>query len=110
MCAAPPSPTTTRSGPAGWESTPTPSSIPAGARAGEELAALGRAGTRATDVVHVGDTLSADMAGARAAGITPIHFDPLRACRAYDHRHIRALAGLWQHIRPGVWEETLTMS
>ena len=82
----------------------------AGARADEELAALGRAGTRATDVVHVGDTLSADMAGARAAGITPIHFDPLRACRAYDHRHIRALAGLWQHIRPGVWEETLTMS
>jgi putative hydrolase of the HAD superfamily len=80
------------------------------ARAGEELAALGRAGARATDVVHVGDTLSADVAGARAAGITPIHFDPLRACRAPDHRHIRTLAGLWQHIRPGVWEETLTMS
>lgn len=63
-------------------------------------AALHRAGAgvRATDVVHVGDTLSADVAGARAAGITPIHFDPLRACRARDHRHIRTLPGLWRHL------------
>jgi HAD superfamily hydrolase (TIGR01509 family) len=63
-------------------------------------AALARAGTgvRATDVVHVGDTLSADVAGARAVGITPIHFDPLRACRARDHRHIRTLPGLWRHV------------
>jgi FMN phosphatase YigB (HAD superfamily) len=62
--------------------------------------ALARAGPgiRAADVVHVGDTLSTDIAGARAAGITPIHFDPLRACRAPDHRHIRTLPGLWQHI------------
>jgi putative hydrolase of the HAD superfamily len=63
-------------------------------------AALHRAGAgiRATDVVHVGDTLSADVAGARDAGITPIHFDPLRACRARDHRHIRTLAGIWRHV------------
>jgi putative hydrolase of the HAD superfamily len=62
--------------------------------------ALARAGAgiRAADTVHVGDTLSTDIAGARAAGITPIHFDPLRACRAPDHRHIRTLPGLWQHI------------
>jgi putative hydrolase of the HAD superfamily len=58
------------------------------------------AGIRATEVVHVGDTLSADVAGARAAGITPIHFDPLRACRARDHRHIRSLPGLWRHVAP----------
>ena len=55
-------------------------------------------GIRATEVVHVGDTLSADVAGARAAGITPIHFDPLRACRAADHRHLRTLRGIWQHM------------
>lgn len=67
-------------------------------RAGDELAALGRAGARATDVVHIGDMLSTDVAGARAAGITPIHFDPLRACRAPDHRHIRTLPGIWQHV------------
>jgi len=62
-------------------------------------AALDRAGGVApADVVHVGDTLSADVAGARAVGITPIHFDPLRACRAPEHRHIRTLPGLWQHV------------
>jgi putative hydrolase of the HAD superfamily len=58
------------------------------------------AGAGATDVVHVGDTLSADIAGARAAGVTPIHFDPLRACRANDHRHIRSLTGIWRHVAP----------
>jgi putative hydrolase of the HAD superfamily len=65
-------------------------------------AALARAGAgiEPADVVHVGDTLAADVAGARAAGITPIHFDPLRTCRALDHRHVRALAGLWRHITP----------
>jgi HAD superfamily hydrolase (TIGR01509 family) len=65
-------------------------------------AALHRAGAgiRATDVVHVGDTLSADVAGARDAGITPVHFDPLRACRARDHRHISSLSGIWRHIAP----------
>ncbi len=61
-------------------------------------AALALAGATATDTVHVGDTLTNDVAGARAAGITPIHFDPLRACRATDHRHVRTLPGLWQHI------------
>jgi putative hydrolase of the HAD superfamily len=60
--------------------------------------ALARAGTTPDETVHVGDTLVNDVAGARAAGITPIHLDPLRACRDRDHRHIRTLAGLWQHI------------
>jgi putative hydrolase of the HAD superfamily len=52
-------------------------------------------------VVHVGDTLCTDIDGARAAGITPIHFDPLRGCRAGDHRHIRVLAGVWRHVLAG---------
>ena len=51
-------------------------------------------------VVHVGDMLSTDVAGARAAGIVPIHLDPLRRCRAPDHRHIRALSGIWRHVAP----------
>ncbi len=65
-------------------------------------AALAVAGDRIApvDVVHVGDTLTADVAGARAAGITPVHFDPLRACRARDHRHVRSLSGLWHHLAP----------
>lgn len=62
--------------------------------------ALARADVAATETVHVGDMLSTDISGAQAAGITPIHFDPLRACRAGDHRHVRTLAGLWHHATP----------
>jgi putative hydrolase of the HAD superfamily len=60
--------------------------------------ALGRAGVDASSVVHVGDFVAADVEGARAAGITPIHLEPLRACRRHDHRHVRTLAGLWRHV------------
>ncbi|MBV8946344.1 MAG: HAD family hydrolase [Solirubrobacterales bacterium] len=63
-------------------------------------AALDRAPATPATAVHVGDTLANDVAGARAAGITPIHFDPLRACRARDHRHVRSLAGIRRHIAP----------
>lgn len=62
--------------------------------------ALERAGATADATVHVGDTLVSDVRGARAAGITPIHFDPLRLCQALDHRHVRSLPGLWRHIAP----------
>jgi putative hydrolase of the HAD superfamily len=62
--------------------------------------ALARAGVTPVEAVHVGDTLANDVAGARVAGITPIHFDPLRSCRAGDHRHIRTLPGIWQHLAP----------
>jgi putative hydrolase of the HAD superfamily len=72
--------------------------------------ALARAGTAPAQTVHVGDSVANDVVGARAAGITPIHLDPLRACRAPDHRHIRSLPGLWQHIDPTTWEETPSMS
>jgi putative hydrolase of the HAD superfamily len=48
--------------------------------------------------VHIGDTLRADVDGALAAGIVPIHLDPGRACRG-EHRHVRSLAGVWQHVR-----------
>jgi putative hydrolase of the HAD superfamily len=60
--------------------------------------ALERARVDAQSVVHVGDMLSSDIAGARAAGITPIHLDPYRRCRVPDHRHIRALNGIWRHV------------
>lgn len=62
--------------------------------------ALQRAKVDARSVVHVGDMVSTDVAGARAAGITPIHFDPNHSCRAGDHRHIRSLASIWRHVVP----------
>jgi phosphoglycolate phosphatase-like HAD superfamily hydrolase len=62
--------------------------------------ALERAGVEPTAVVHVGDMVSTDVTGARAAGIVPIHLDPTRRCRARDHRHVRALNGVWRHVAP----------
>lgn len=64
--------------------------------------ALGQAAAAPRDAVHVGDMLSTDIAGARAAGIEPLHLDPQRRCRATDHRHVRTLAGIWRHVAPPV--------
>jgi putative hydrolase of the HAD superfamily len=56
---------------------------------GHALDPLGVAPARA---VYVGDTMRYDVAGARAAGLTPIHFDPLALCaQRNDHAHITAL-------------------
>jgi len=63
-------------------------------------AALELAGGDPSAVVHIGDMVSADIVGAHAAGIVPIHVDPFRWCRASDHRHIRALNGVWSHVEP----------
>lgn len=60
--------------------------------------ALRRAGATREAVVHIGDMLSTDIAGARAAGIEPLHFDPTGRCRVPDHRHLRSLPGIWRHI------------
>ncbi|HTX10869.1 MAG TPA: HAD family hydrolase [Solirubrobacteraceae bacterium] len=60
--------------------------------------ALALAGAAASETAHVGDALVNDVAGALAAGITPIHFDPLRLCRANDHRHVRSLPGISRHV------------
>jgi putative hydrolase of the HAD superfamily len=61
-------------------------------------AALERAGVGPGEAVHVGDMLSTDVRGATAVGITAIHFDPRRSCRARDHRHVRSLAEIWSHL------------
>lgn len=57
-------------------------------------AALERAGVSALDAVHVGDMVSTDVDGARAASITPIHLDPYGLCDQRDHRHIGSLSEL----------------
>jgi len=51
--------------------------------------------TASATVVHVGDSLRYDVAGARAAGLQPVHLDPHGFCPAPDgHRHVRTLAEL----------------
>ena len=46
-------------------------------------------------VLHVGDSLRFDVAGALAAGLQPVHLDPYGFCPApHGHRHVRTLAQL----------------
>lgn len=53
-----------------------------------------RVGVAPEKAVHVGDALSADVGGARAAGIRPVHLDPLGLCASGDHDDIRSLREL----------------
>ena len=47
----------------------------------------------AADAVHVGDMASADVDGAHAAGVRPLHMDPFGDCPypAGHHEHVRSL-------------------
>ena len=46
-------------------------------------------------VLHVGDSLRYDVAGALAAGLQPVHMDPYGFCPAPGgHPHVRSLAEL----------------
>lgn len=54
------------------------------------LAALGLPAGRCR---YVGDTLTYDVAGALAAGLVPVHLDPVGWCPG-DHRHVRWLDDL----------------
>jgi putative hydrolase of the HAD superfamily len=56
--------------------------------------ALEKLNVAPSDAVHVGDTAWADVDGAHAAGVRPLHLDPYRDCpdRAGHHEHIRSLA------------------
>jgi putative hydrolase of the HAD superfamily len=48
-----------------------------------------------SNVLHVGDSLRYDVAGAVAAGLQPVHMDPYGFCPVPDdHPHIRRLADL----------------
>jgi putative hydrolase of the HAD superfamily len=44
--------------------------------------------------LHVGDTVGADVDGARAAGVQPLHYDPYGLCTDDSHPHLDDLAAL----------------
>jgi putative hydrolase of the HAD superfamily len=56
--------------------------------------ALAAVGTPPARTVHVGDTLTYDVAGARAAGIHPVHYDPFRLCGGDGHDDVASLVEL----------------
>jgi putative hydrolase of the HAD superfamily len=56
--------------------------------------AMEKLGVRPDEAVHIGDSIRFDVAGARAAGVRPLHFDPFAMCSQTDHEHIASLAEL----------------
>jgi putative hydrolase of the HAD superfamily len=62
-------------------------------------AALAAVGVPAEQAVHVGDSVLADVGGALAAGIRPLHLDPFQVCEDGDHDHIRKLGEVVDVIR-----------
>jgi putative hydrolase of the HAD superfamily len=54
--------------------------------------ALTACGVGPESVVHVGDSQRADVAGALAAGIRPLHLDPFDLCPDRTHEHIHRLS------------------
>jgi putative hydrolase of the HAD superfamily len=65
------------------------------------LEALGIDAEATSRVVHVGDSIFADVTGARAAGLRPLHLDPYGDCPAPegDHEHVRSLAEVAALVR-----------
>jgi putative hydrolase of the HAD superfamily len=59
------------------------------------LRALEVLGVRPDRAIHVGDTGWADVVGARAAGVRPVHLDPHGFCpNPDDHEHVSDLDGV----------------
>jgi putative hydrolase of the HAD superfamily len=63
--------------------------------------ALDALGVDAAEAIHVGDTPAADVAGARAAGVTPVLVDPYDLHPAVDCRRVRSLADVPAIVREG---------
>lgn len=56
--------------------------------------ALEATGSDPARTVHVGDTLHADVVGATAAGVRPLHLDPVGWCEDDGHEHVPDLAAV----------------
>jgi putative hydrolase of the HAD superfamily len=56
--------------------------------------ALEATGVAPEAAIHVGDAVGADVAGARAAGVRPVHLDPHGFCADTSHPHLRSLGEL----------------
>jgi putative hydrolase of the HAD superfamily len=60
--------------------------------------ALPSLGLDPSDVVYVGDSVKYDIRSAEAAGMTPLHFDPLNFCEDTDHLHIARVADVLHYV------------
>jgi putative hydrolase of the HAD superfamily len=64
--------------------------------------ALDALGLEPGECIHVGDTPAADVAGARAAGVTPILVDPYELHRDIDCQRVRSLAEVASMLHAGI--------
>jgi putative hydrolase of the HAD superfamily len=60
--------------------------------------ALPSLGLDPSDVIYVGDSVKYDIRSAEAAGMTPLHFDPLELCEETDHLHIAQVGDVLHYV------------
>ncbi len=60
--------------------------------------ALDACGVAPDRALHVGDTVGADVDGALAAGVRPVHLDPYGFCADGTHVHVADLAAVAAHL------------
>jgi putative hydrolase of the HAD superfamily len=63
--------------------------------------ALDACGVAPDRALHIGDTVGADVDGALAAGVRPLHLDPYGFCTDSSHPHVRDLATVAAALRDG---------
>ena len=51
-----------------------------------------------SDVNYVGDGVKYDTRSAQAAGMTPLHLDPLNLCEQTDHLHVAQIGDVLHHV------------
>jgi putative hydrolase of the HAD superfamily len=67
--------------------------------------ALEALGVEPGSALHVGDTVHADVAGAAAAGVRPVHLDPCGFCPLDDHEHVASLGEVVTLVNGGASAE-----
>ena len=63
--------------------------------------ALRATGVAPDRALHIGDTVGADVEGARAAGVRPVHLDPYGFCTDGSHPHVRDLRSVAEALLDG---------
>ena len=70
--------------------------------------ALDALGVAPGHAIHVGDSVHADVVGARAAGVRPVHLDPCRFCLLDDHEHVVSLGDVVELVYASRVRSTVT--
>jgi putative hydrolase of the HAD superfamily len=72
--------------------------------------ALDVLGVEPARAIHLGDAVHADVVGARAAGVRPVHLDPCGFCALEDHEHAASLDDVVELVYASRVRSTVTSS